>query len=351
LRLIFGFGISLGLGAWITPKLLNWVRGQIKKKAKQINGITDDEYETFVGLPYLPPLIMGTSERFFFTILVAFNISGVGIVMVAWIGLKMSTDWHLIIKENAKSWQRNLAFSGILGSIFSLFFASVGGLVISHWHDLKFIFFPILSNGGFYMDTQALGEMLTVSTFYFLSKNVVLPILIAIITYVLVDRLGEWKSRRNDCKLGIAILDSLLGEIRTGLNLMNSTYAQAQQGAVQPPIGLLPSKTWDGMQTITDQVLLRIIATSKDIVARSFRPRAIRNVCKDYFDHMCSNYNAIINKLLSPPGMTQQIFCTQLLGLLGPNQGKYLAITQEVIEMLEQTMDLLEQNSKRWFPK
>jgi len=201
------------------------------------------------------------------------------------------------------------------------------------------------------MDTQALGEMLTVSTFYFLSKNVVLPILIAIITYVLVDRLGEWKSRRNDCKLGIAILDSLLGEIRTGLNLMNSTYAQAQQGAVQPPIGLLPSKTWDGMQTITDQVLLRIIATSKDIVARSFRPRAIRNVCKDYFDHMCSNYNAIINKLLSPPGMTQQIFCTQLLGLLGPNQGKYLAITQEVIEMLEQTMDLLEQNSKRWFPK
>jgi hypothetical protein len=118
LRLIFGFGISLGLGAWLTPKLLNWVRAQIKKKAKQINGITDDEYETFLGSSYLSPLIVGTSERFFFTIVVAFNISGVAIAMFAWMGLKMSTDWHLIIKENVKSWQRNLAFSGLLGGIF-----------------------------------------------------------------------------------------------------------------------------------------------------------------------------------------------------------------------------------------
>jgi hypothetical protein len=195
-------------------------------------------------------------------------------------------------------------------------------------------------------------------TLDYLSKNIVLPVLIgiitAIITYVLVGKLGERKTRRNDCRLGIAILESLLGEIRTGLNLMSYTYAQAQQAAaIQRSISLLPTESWSGMQTIPDQVLLRIIAVSNKVVARSFHPKAIRNVCKDYFDHMCANYNAIIRNFQSPPGMTQQNLRTQFLTLLGgnPNQEKYIATTQSVIEMLEQTKELLDQNLKRWFPK
>jgi hypothetical protein len=185
-----------------------------------------------------------------------------------------------------------------------------------------------------------------------LSKSVALPVLIGVITYVLVDRLGEWKSRRNNCKLGIAILDSLLGEIRTGLNVMNSTYAQLQKAVFPPPSALLPTESWSGMQTIPDQVLLRVIAASKDVVARSFHPNTIRSVCKDYFHHMCANYNEII-KNLSTSGTVQQNLHTRLLMFLGgaPNQGKYIATTQSVIEMLEQTRELLDQNSKRWFPK
>jgi hypothetical protein len=189
-------------------------------------------------------------------------------------------------------------------------------------------------------------------TLCYLSKNVVLPILIAIITYVLVDRLGEWKSRRNDCKLGIAILDSLLGEILTGLDCMNYTYGWLQQPTPALPSHLLPTETWSGMETIPDQVLLRIISTSKDVVARSFHPNTIRKVCKDYFTHMCVNYNEIIRSLPTS-GMGQQALCARLLMYLagGPNQGKYIATTQQVKEMLEQTKELLDQNSKRWFPK
>jgi hypothetical protein len=189
-------------------------------------------------------------------------------------------------------------------------------------------------------------------TLCYLSKNVVLPILIAIITYVLVDRLGEWKSRRNDCKLGIAILDSLLGEILTGLDCMNSAYGQLQQPTPALPSNLLPTETWSGMQTIPDEVLLRIISTSKDVVPRSFHPNTIRQVCKDYFTHMCANYNEIIRSLPTS-GMGQQALCARLLMYLGggPNQGKYIATTQQVKEMLEQTKELLDQNSKRWFPE
>jgi hypothetical protein len=188
-------------------------------------------------------------------------------------------------------------------------------------------------------------------TLCYLSKSIVPPVLIAIITYLLVTKLGEWKARRNDCILGIAILNYLLGEIRTGLDLMNSTYAQAQQVAFHLPIPLLPRESWSGMQTIPDQVLLRIIAASKNVVAPSFHPRTIRNVCKDYFEHMCVNYNTIANN--ASPNTPQQNLRAQFLKFLGgdPDQGKYLATTQSVIEMVEQTKGLLDQNSKRLFPK
>ena len=171
-------------------------------------------------------------------------------------------------------------------------------------------------------------------TLSFLSKSILLPILVAIVTYLLVDRLGEWKTRRNNCRLGIAILDSLLGEIRTGLKLMNSTFEQTQHVPFQPPSALLPTASWSGMQTVPDQVLLRIIAVSKDVAARSFHPSVIRSVCKDYFNHMCTNYNEIISNLSTSANVS-----TRFLMLLGgdPNQGKYLGTTQSVIEMLEQT--------------
>jgi hypothetical protein len=51
--------------------------------------------------------------------------------------------------------------------------------------------------------------------------------------------------------------------------------------------------------------------------------------------------------------MTQQNLSAQFLSLLGgnPNQDKYIATTEQVIEMLELTKKLLDQNSKRWLPK
>ncbi len=177
------------------------------------------------------------------------------------------------------------------------------------------------------------------------SKNGILPVLVGITTYLLVDRLGEWKTRRNNSMLGAAIVDSLLGEIRTGLKLMKSTQEQIQQN-LPPPNVLLPMASWSGMQTIPDQVLLRILAASKNISTQSFHPKAIRNVCKDYFNHMCTNYNATIT---DPHEGNQKLH--MLLGE-APDQGRYINTAQLIIEMLEQTKGLLEQNSKRWiFPK
>jgi hypothetical protein len=126
---IVGLIFSLGLGGWLTPKSLNCIREKIKEKAKQIDKIGDDEYEEFVGLEYFSPQITGTIERLFFMILVAFNVSGTATAMVAWITVKMATDWLVVLKDGKESWQRKLAFSALLGSMISLFFALIGGLI------------------------------------------------------------------------------------------------------------------------------------------------------------------------------------------------------------------------------
>jgi hypothetical protein len=113
--------------------LLYWIRGKIKEKAQEIDKICEDDYKKFFGLEYFSPWITGTIERLFFTILVGFNVSGTATAMIGWISVKMGVDWLLVLKDErkAKAWQRQLAFSALLGSIISLIFALIGGLMFS----------------------------------------------------------------------------------------------------------------------------------------------------------------------------------------------------------------------------
>lgn len=124
-----GLAFSLILGAWLTPNFLRWIQWKIKEKAKEIEKIDEEEYKTFVGHEYFSPLITGTIERLFFTILVGFNVSGTATAMILWITVKMAADWLLVLKDGRKSWQRQLAFLALLGNMISLLFASIGGLI------------------------------------------------------------------------------------------------------------------------------------------------------------------------------------------------------------------------------
>ena len=58
----------------------------------------------------------------------------------------------------------------------------------------------------------------------FLSEHLVFPFFVAIACYVLFDRLGEWKQRRRTSKLGVAIIESLVEEVRNGLDILNNTF-------------------------------------------------------------------------------------------------------------------------------
>ena len=111
------------------------------------------------------------------------------------------------------------------------------------------------------------------------------------VTYILVDRLGEWKKRRNYSKLGIAIIESLQEEVKMGINIMTEVLAASTsepRGLLQNK--LLPNESWDGMATISDEVLLRIIATSDKKTFDGFPPKDCRIHCKNYFNFMNQNY-------------------------------------------------------------
>ena len=118
--LTFGLAISLGLGSILTPKFLDWLR-------QNLLSAIDAEYhvESFGALDWL----VGVIERLFFTIIVGFDVSGAAVAMVSWILVKMATNWHRII-ESGDNRQRGLALCSMMGSMVSLFFALVGGLII-----------------------------------------------------------------------------------------------------------------------------------------------------------------------------------------------------------------------------
>lgn len=165
---------------------------------------------------------------------------------------------------------------------------------------------------------------------------------VALWVAIVGSRREESKRRRNDSKLGAVIIASLLEEVRTGLRVMEDNLAKIT-GQRQPSVEvclLLPSASWEGMQTIPNNVLLRIAATAQNIQPRGFPPTEIRTHCKNYFVHIKNNV-----------GIMQATSRMQRILEPGPSNEDYIGAVRKVIVMLEQTMELLEENARRWFPK
>ena len=157
-------------------------------------------------------------------------------------------------------------------------------------------------------------------------------------------RLGEWRRRRNDSILGAAIAKMLLEEVRAGVNHMKGMkrLLEMDESTHRGDVSLtLPHAGWEGVSTIPDRVLLRVIATAAYEVTnpRHFHPRDVRMLAKDYYAHIVS-------------AVAREQTWTDMMRLIEPEPGKgYIAIAEATAYMLEETKGLLEENAKRWFPK
>ena len=115
LRWPAGLFVSLVFGAIVTQFYARRVRKLI--------GDEDPSYRLFI------PVSIGVVENLFFTIGVAFNLSGVMIGMVAWMGAKMAAHWG---RESTEHQVKNIVtvrYLVLVGTMISLLFAMIGGLI------------------------------------------------------------------------------------------------------------------------------------------------------------------------------------------------------------------------------
>lgn len=127
MRMIIGFGLSVGLGWLITSMTHEFLGHQARKRLERVDrgkpGVTDPDAALF-GSQFL---LTGAIERTLFTLLIAYQVSGAAVAMMIWLGLKTALGWG----EHLKTPQgRSLALHGLFTGLVSLLFALVGGLFI-----------------------------------------------------------------------------------------------------------------------------------------------------------------------------------------------------------------------------
>ena len=187
-----------------------------------------------------------------------------------------------------------------------------------------------------------------------LARDLVVPILVAVAAYVIVNQLGEWRKRRMFSRLGVVIIESLDEELRTGIRLMRDALAATEDKSAQgPPRGLLPTKSWSGMSTIPNEVLLRIVECSegRSFEDKEFSPRQCLSHCKNYFDHMSATYEEVIDHLIKQAEQGEE-WRPELINLLvGGGPQSFLQSATNVKRMLENARLLLDENSRRRMPK
>jgi hypothetical protein len=189
-----------------------------------------------------------------------------------------------------------------------------------------------------------------------LITGVLLPVIVAILTYTAIDGLGEWRKRRTSSRLGVAIIETLQEEIRTGIQVMTDALKNAEDPNAPGPLdAALPNRTWSGMTTIPDDVLLRIIETSLNRKFVGFPPRECRIHCKNYFEYMPINYEGTVGQSAAR-ARSGQDWRGPIRDLLADNTrrdstGNYIRDATKVDQMLEHARQLLDENSKARRPK
>lgn len=135
---ITGLVVSLGFGHCVTWILVEWMHYRFGITPEWIASNFD------FGLAAFPRSLLGIIEQLFFMVLIAADVSGVATGMLTWIFVKMASNWNLFYQAGSgepsdiKSYEtpnvrkarlRRLGYSGMLGTLVSLFFASLGGLI------------------------------------------------------------------------------------------------------------------------------------------------------------------------------------------------------------------------------
>jgi hypothetical protein len=121
-----GLGVSIVIGRFVTWGFLETLRWHMHIPETNLDPSTRG----------VPAWFTGAAERLFFTVLVAFHMSGVTVAMIAWIAAKLDANWNRSSLDEPKYDRDTIrrargSFSILLAGLVSMLFALLGGLICS----------------------------------------------------------------------------------------------------------------------------------------------------------------------------------------------------------------------------
>jgi len=120
---LIGLFVSLVIGGLVT-----W---QFLERLRKWMGVTKEDADP--ATKGVPGWLLGLLERLFFTLVIAFNVSGAAVAMMGWLTLKMAVNWnrpHAGDTDDIKRTRRiRFAMSALLTGLVAMGFALIGGLI------------------------------------------------------------------------------------------------------------------------------------------------------------------------------------------------------------------------------
>lgn len=123
--------------------------------------------------------------------------------------------------------------------------------------------------------------------------GIILPIVVSFLTTFLFNLFAERKMRRMYSLLGVELLTILIDEIYTGHKIIIEPLHPIKNNPQPNP---LPFKSWNGISTIQDEILLRIFEVSKDVPDYDYHPSRIRIHTKNYYEYIINNWEKWFKK-------------------------------------------------------
>lgn len=182
----------------------------------------------------------------------------------------------------------------------------------------------------------------------FIGMKILLPAGIGVLAFIISDRWTEWKNRRAYSELGVAILQSIKVEIVEGMNRLHKSIDAALAKKYEEFLeGDLPDKIWLGPETINDQILLRIVICSKKTTyGDDFHPKDIRTHLNRYFNYIIGNVREIKMSVKRKYNSFPDVLPLAVHDLF-----VYWGAIEKVIKLIEDTQELLRENSRKIFPR
>lgn len=178
----------------------------------------------------------------------------------------------------------------------------------------------------------------------FILKSLIIPLVVGILggvgTYLLVSMFSKSGKKKDVKTLGIAIIESLIEEVNTGIIILEQALKAARENETNIlPKTVPPRKSWNGMNTIPDDVLIEIINKCQTKKYDGFHPKDIRSHCKNYFEHITANYDNAFKTSLDRMGK-QLHWYNPIINEVGSG-GASVEATKGVKKLLEDCRDLL----------